>query len=135
MGSCTKAGGFEHALCSQFSLPCPSSFVQVVELKRKLKVLSAESQQQAEELAVWRLASQTAPIFDLQDETSILSPPQPVQEKDDEAPPSPGALTSTAQPPPAAGQTGCGSVTVVREDELLLSCSSSKLQGHIISSR
>lgn len=101
---------------------------QVVELKKKLKALSAESQQQAEELAVWRLASQTAPIFDLQDETSILS-------QDHETTPSPGGPTSTAQPPPAAVQRGCGSVTVVREDELLLSCSSNKLQGHIVFSR
>lgn len=120
--------GFENASYAQFNLPCPSSFVQVVELKKKLKALSAESQQQAEELAVWRLASQTAPIFDLQDETSILS-------QDHETTPSPGGPTSTAQPPPAAVQRGCGSVTVVREDELLLSCSSNKLQGHIVFSR
>lgn len=107
----------------------------MVELKNKLKALSAESQQQAEELAVWRLASQTAPIFDLQDETSILSPPQPVKEKRLETTPHPGGVTSTAQPPAAAGQRSCGSMTVVREDELLLSCSSNKLQGHIVSSR
>lgn len=106
-----------------------------MELKNKLKALSAESQQQAEELAVWRLASQTAPIFDLQDEASILSQPQPVQEKHREATPNPGGLTSIAQPPPAAGQESRGSVTVVREDELLLSCSSNKLQGHIVFSR
>lgn len=102
----------------------------MVELKNKLKALSAERQQQAEELAVWRLASQTAPIFDLQDETSILSQPQPVQEKHQATTPSAGT-----QPPPAAGQRSRGSVTVVREDELLLLCSSNKLQGHVVSSR
>lgn len=107
----------------------------MVELKNKLKALSVESQQQAEELAVWRLASQTAPIFDLQDETSILSQPQPVQEKHHETTPNPGGVTFSAQPLAAAGQRSCGSVTVVREDELLLSCSSNNLQGHVVSSR
>lgn len=120
---------------AKLNLACPSSFVQVVELKNKLKALSAESQQQAEELAVWRLASQTAPIFDLQDETSILNQPQPVQEKHHETTLSPEGLTFTDQQPRAAGQRSCGSVTVVREDQLLLSCSSNKLQGHIVSSR
>lgn len=108
---------------------------QVVELKKKLKALSAESQQQAEELAVWRLASQTAPIFDLQDETSILGQPQSVQEKPFEPTPGPGGLTSTAQLPPVPGQRSCSSVTVIREDELLLSCSSDKLRGQILFSR
>lgn len=121
--------------CTACSLLCPSLFVQVVELKNKLKALSAESQQQAEELAVWRLASQTAPIFDLQDETSILSQPQPVEGKHHETTANPGDLTSSAQPPQAAGQRGCGSVTIVREDELLLSCSTNNLHGHIVFSR
>lgn len=94
----------------------------MVELKNKLKALSAESQQQAEELAVWRLASQTAPIFDLQDETSILSQPQAVQEKHQEG------RTSSAH-------SACANLTVVREDELLLSCSSHKLRGHVVFSR
>lgn len=107
----------------------------MVELKKKLKALSAESQQQAEELAVWRLASQTAPIFDLQDEISILSQPQPVQEKVDETTPSRDLNPAAQELPPAAGPRSFGRVTIVREDELLLSCSSNKLQGHIVLSR
>lgn len=117
-----------------FGLPCPSSSVQVVELKKKLKALSAESQQQAEELAVWRLASQTAPIFDLQDEVSILSQSQSIQQTTGEMTQSQG-LTSTVQPPCPAVQESRGSVAIIREDELLLSCSSNKLQGHMLITR
>lgn len=117
-----------------FGLPCPSSSVQVVELKMKLKALSAESQQQAEELAVWRLASQTAPIFELQDEVSILSQSQSIQQTTGEMTQSQG-LTSTVQPPYPAVQESRGSVAIIREDELLLSCSSNKLQGHMLITR
>ncbi|TKS72254.1 Centromere protein F [Collichthys lucidus] len=38
---------------------------KVVELHMKLQALSKDTQQQAEELAMWRLASQPAPTFDL----------------------------------------------------------------------
>lgn len=83
---------------------------------------------------MWRLASQTAPIFDLQDEVSILSQSQSIQQTAAEMTQSQG-LTSTVQPPYPAVQESRGGVAIIREDELLLSCSSNKLQGHMLITR
>lgn len=87
----------------------------------KLQALSRETQQQAEELAMWRLASQPAPTFDLSN-TDNQSETQSDQQQTDEA-------------PRLGVQESPGNVTVTREDELLLSSSSNKLQGRMLFSR
>uniref|UniRef100_A0A4W5KU31 Si:dkeyp-115e12.6 n=1 Tax=Hucho hucho TaxID=62062 RepID=A0A4W5KU31_9TELE len=87
---------------------------QVVMLQAELQSLSEENQRQAEELAVWRLAAQPL-CLDPEDLTAATL--------------SPGHDTATLSP----GQHS--SVTVIREDELLLSCSSSRLYGRTLASR
>lgn len=119
----------------------------------QLQALSVENQQQAEELAVWRLASQPAPIFDLpntdnlsetQDEISTVRQSQSHQQQIDEMTHIlPGSrsqgptltVQAQVQAPYLGVQESHGNVTVIREDELLLSCSSNKLQGHMLFSR
>lgn len=103
-------------------ISCNSAFVQVVELHAKLRALSAVARQQAEELTVWRLTSQPPPAFDLsnnenQDGVSDVGHYQSHQYQTEDV------LESH------------GKVTVARTDELLLSCSSNKLQGHMLNSR
>ncbi|CAJ1058740.1 centromere protein F [Xyrichtys novacula] len=106
---------------------------QVMELNMKLRSLSEASKQQAEELAMWRLASQPAPTFDpsnaenqseTQDQISAFRESQSDQQQSDE---------STQNH--AKVQESPGHVTVIRGDELLLSCSSNKLQGRTLFSR
>lgn len=87
----------------------------------KLQALSKDTQQQAEELAMWRLASQPAPTFDLSN-TETNTETQSNQQQTDKAP----CLGVHESP---------GNVTVTREDELLLSSSSNKLQGRMLFSR
>ncbi|XP_010737488.3 centromere protein F isoform X2 [Larimichthys crocea] len=94
---------------------------KVVELHMKLQALSKDTQQQAEELTMWRLASQPAPTFDLSN-TETNTETQSNQLQTDKAP----CLGVQESP---------GNVTVTREDELLLSSSSNKLQGRMLFSR
>ncbi|XP_041800647.1 centromere protein F isoform X2 [Chelmon rostratus] len=125
---------------------------QVVELQMKVRALSKETQQQAEELAMWRLASQSAPTFDqflpntdtqseVQEQISAVRQSQSNQQTDDLVHIIPGiqnqALTVQAQfqAPYLGVQESPGNVTVIREDELLLSHSSNKLQGRMVFSR
>uniref|UniRef100_UPI003AAF454C uncharacterized protein isoform X1 n=2 Tax=Centroberyx TaxID=88664 RepID=UPI003AAF454C len=137
---------------------------QVVALQAELQSLSDENQQQAEELALWRLASQPAPTFDqnlpqtenqseIQDHTSALRQTQSDQQWTDdvlshilsETQTQAPALTAQAQaqaptlgskePAPPGVPQSPGTVTVIREDELLLSCSSNRLQGRMLASR
>lgn len=97
---------------------------QVVELCTQLRSLSEVTQQQAEELLMWRLASKPAPTFDL---TSTSN-----QSSD-------GTVQTQVQAPegcsPHSAQESSGTITVIREDELLLSGSSNKLQGRVLLSR
>ncbi|KAK9518196.1 hypothetical protein VZT92_023508 [Zoarces viviparus] len=113
---------------------------QVEELQTRLRALSAETKQQAEELVVWRLASQPAPTFhqflpntDNQSETQdqISAVTQSSEMPQSQAP----TVTVQVQAPYLGVQESPGIVTVVREDELFLSCSSNKLQGRMLLSR
>ncbi|XP_068182020.1 centromere protein F isoform X2 [Antennarius striatus] len=115
---------------------------QVVELQMKIQALSEETEQQAMELTVWRLSSGPAPTFDLPN-TDIQSESQNRLQTDETTHILPGkqspALSPTVQaqfqkPYPGVKESS-GGVTIIREDELLLSCSSSKLQGHMLLSR
>ncbi|XP_018515848.1 centromere protein F [Lates calcarifer] len=122
---------------------------QVVALQMRVRALSEETQQQAEELAVWRLASKPAPTFDqflpnkdnqseTQDQSSAVRQPQSNQQQTEETTQSRTlSLTALAQvQAPTLGVQGSPShVTVIREDELLLSCSINKLQGRMLFSR
>ena len=83
-------------------------------LQAELQSLSEENQRQAEELTVWRLTAQPL-CLDPEDLTSATL--------------SPGHNTATLSP----GQRS--SVMVIREDELLLSCTSSRLYGRTLASR
>lgn len=116
---------------------CPSSCLQMAELQTKLKTLSVDYQQQAEELAVWRLASQPPLILDppstdeqteTQDQIPAVGQSKSSQQQSDE-------MIQTLNAPNLGLQDSYGNLTVIREDELLLSCSSNKLQGHILFSR
>lgn len=108
----------------------------------KIRALSAETQQQAEELAVWRLASQPAPTFDLpntdsqsetQDQIYAVCQSHSNQQQTDEMT---HILSGIQVQAPYLGvQESPGNVTVIREDELLLSSSSNKLQGRMLFSR
>ncbi|KAI3351653.1 hypothetical protein L3Q82_020496, partial [Scortum barcoo] len=115
---------------------------QVVELQLKIRALSEVTQQQAEELAMWRLASQPAPTFDLPNtdnrsetevQISAISRSQSNQKQADEMT---HILPDIQVHVPYLGvQESPGNVTFIREDELLLSCSSNKLQGRMLFSR
>ncbi|XP_026186422.1 centromere protein F isoform X2 [Mastacembelus armatus] len=84
---------------------------QMMALQTKVLALTEQTQQQAEELAVWRLASQLAPTFD-----EILPHIDNRSETQDQ-------ICAVRQ------------CTVIREDELFLSCCSNKLQGQMLFSR
>ncbi|XP_051276841.1 centromere protein F isoform X2 [Dicentrarchus labrax] len=126
---------------------------QVMELQMQLRALSKETEQQANELAIWRLASQPAPTFNLpntdnqsetQNQISAVRQSLSNQQQTDEMTRIlPGtqkpALTLTVQAqiqtPDLGVEESTGNVTIVREDELLLSSSSNKLQGRMLFSR
>ncbi|XP_041653398.1 centromere protein F [Cheilinus undulatus] len=92
---------------------------QVVELQMKLHSLTEKNQEQAEELSVWRLASQPAPAFDIPNTDNLPNQQQTHEVTQNQ---------SKVQESPS-------NVTVIRGDELLLSCSSNKLQGRMLFSR
>lgn len=113
---------------------------QVEELQMRLRALSAQTQQQAEELVMWRLASKPAPTFDqflpntdsqseTQNQISALRQSQSNQQQTDDM------TQSQIQAPYLGVQESPGNVAVVREDEIFLSCSSNKLQGRMLFSR
>ncbi|XP_033992664.1 centromere protein F isoform X2 [Trematomus bernacchii] len=112
---------------------------QVEELQRRLRSLSAETQQQSQELVMWRLASKPAPTLDqtlpntdnLQSETPEQIPAVRRSQADQQ----PGDEMTPGPAPPHGQQESPEYVTVIREDELLLSCSSNKLQGRMLFSR
>ncbi|KAM4555424.1 uncharacterized protein PAE49_014478 [Odontesthes bonariensis] len=128
---------------------------QVEALQRKVRSLSEETQQQAQELAVWRLASQPAPAFDQSltntgDECETLEQVSAVteslshqQQTDELTHTQTGAQSqiqtpsphTEVQPPLRAAQKTQDNITVIREDELSLCCSSNKLQGRMLFSR
>ena len=121
---------FEHLL----DVVCPSTTVQVEELQMRLRTLSAETQQQAGELVMWKLASQPAPTFDqflpntdklseTLDQISAVRQSQSNQK------------TGQVQASYLGVQESPSNVTVVRQDELFLSCPSNKLQGCMLFSR
>ncbi|KAM9377924.1 uncharacterized protein KZ484_010203 isoform 2-T2 [Pholidichthys leucotaenia] len=102
---------------------------QVGALQMKVRALSEETQQQAKELTVWRLASQPAPTFD-----------QSIINKDDQFETQKGIcavqqLQSDQQQMNNVTQSEAqtqDNVTVIRGDELYLHCSSNKLQGRML---
>lgn len=126
---------------SVYSVYCHSSSVQVEALQIRVRALSEETQQQAEELAVWRLASQTAPTFEeceTHELTSAVKQSQSNQEQTDEmtqCSPQTLPVQDPVQTPTLDRQKSQETVTVIREDELLVSCSSNKLQGRMLFSR
>ncbi|XP_039975503.1 trichohyalin isoform X2 [Xiphias gladius] len=124
---------------------------QVEVLQMKVRTLSLKTQQQADELALWRLTSKPAPTFDqvfrnkdTQDQSSDVRQSQSNQQQTDEMTHIPSGtqsqvLTLTAQAQIQVPTLGIlespGNATVIREDELFLSCSSNKLQGRMLFSR
>ncbi|XP_017263922.1 centromere protein F isoform X2 [Kryptolebias marmoratus] len=119
---------------------------QVEALQRKVRVLSEETKAQAQELSVWRLTSQPAstlnhllPITEDECETldqiSAGSQPQSDQQAIDELPQSQTGSQIQAQEPRRGSQTSQDIITVIREDELSVCCSSNKLRGRMLFSR
>ncbi|XP_035017162.2 centromere protein F isoform X2 [Hippoglossus stenolepis] len=126
----------EEASCLQINL----LEQKVVALQMKIRALSEETQQQTEELTLWRLASQPAPTIDQnlpnkdnQDQNSAVRQSQSQQLQTDEMTHIPPGTRSQA--PTAQVQESNSNVTVIREDELFLSCSSNKLPGRMLFSR
>ncbi|XP_006782026.2 centromere protein F [Neolamprologus brichardi] len=114
---------------------------QVEALQTRVRALSEETQQQAEELAVWRLASQTAPTFEeceTHELTSAVTQSQSNLEQTDEmtqCSPQTLPVQDSVQTPTLDRQKSQETITVIREDELLMSCSSNRLQGRMLFSR
>lgn len=127
--------------CPIDSVYCHSPSVQVEALQIRVRALSEETQQQAEELAVWRLASQTAPTFEeceTHELTSAVTQSQSNQEQTDEmtqCSPQTLPVQDSVQTPTLDRQKSQETITVIREDELLVSCSSNRLQGRMLFSR
>ncbi|XP_049441036.1 centromere protein F [Epinephelus fuscoguttatus] len=135
-----RTSGAEEELDAGSDLQISRLQQQVEELQMRLRALSAQTQQQAEELAMWRLASKPAPTFDhfipktdsqseTQDQISAIRQSQSNQQQTDEM------IQSQVQAPYLGVQESPGNVAVVREDEIFLSCSSNKLQGRMLFSR
>lgn len=109
----------------------------------RLRALSAETKQQAEELDMWRLASQPAPTLDqflpntdnqseTQDQVSAVTQSQSNQQQADDMS---QALSVSVEAQAQELQVSPGVVTIVREDDIFLSGSSNKLQGRMLFSR
>ncbi|XP_014892938.1 centromere protein F isoform X2 [Poecilia latipinna] len=101
---------------------------QVEALLRRVRTLTEETEVQAQELVLWRLASQPASavqhlLTDADDESETLRR-------------IPAASRSElAQTGHSQVQKNPDAVTVIREDEVSLCCSSRKLQGRLLFSR
>ncbi|XP_074530127.1 uncharacterized protein LOC141793375 [Halichoeres trimaculatus] len=113
---------------------------QVVELQTKLRCLSEETQQQAEELVMWRLASQPAPAFDdlnTEKQSESWDVVSAVRESQSDQQQTHGMKRDQvkAQTQNQCVQESPGNVTVIRGDEVLLSSSSNRLQGRMLFSR
>ncbi|XP_013861195.1 centromere protein F isoform X2 [Austrofundulus limnaeus] len=117
--------------------------LQVEALQREVRALSEETEAQAQELAVWRLASQPAPTFNhllpsTEDQVSAESQAQSNQQLINEFHNQTGTLnqdqtlTILTQFQDWGSQ---GNITVIREDDLSLCCSSNKLRGRTLFSR
>ncbi|XP_029369058.1 centromere protein F isoform X2 [Echeneis naucrates] len=118
---------------------------QVVALQMKVQALSEITKRQAEELVLWRLASQPTLTFDQlppnqdnQDQSCAVTHCQSNQHQTNEmtniltGPQSQAqTLTAQAQVPTQGIQESPGNVMVIRQDEFILSCSSNKLQGRM----
>ncbi|XP_023184472.1 centromere protein F-like [Xiphophorus maculatus] len=109
---------------------------QVEALQRRVRTLTEETEVQAQELALWRLASQPASavqhlLTNADDESEMLrripaaSRPEPTEEP----------TKRLAQTGHSQVQKNPDVVTVIREDEVSLCCSSRKLQGRLLFSR
>ncbi|XP_034036763.1 centromere protein F isoform X4 [Thalassophryne amazonica] len=126
---------------------------QLMAVHTKLQALSEENQQQAEELSVWRLASQPPPSFDqmfshtdeeseAQNQVFTLRQSHLGQPQTGDMPQTPTPLPQVQTPvmglnepaPSCVSQNSC-QVTVIREDELYLSCLSGMLQGQMLTTR
>lgn len=112
---------------------------QVEALQRRVKTLTEETQVQAQELTLWRLASQPAStvqhlLTSTEDEGEMLQQIPTSQSQSAQQPT--GELTLTpAQVAPGQVQKSQDVITIIREDELSLCCSSKKLQGRMLFSR
>ena len=118
----------------------------MVALQAELRALSEEREKQAEELVLWRLASLPTPASGLQqhslglkDQTRPLngslrlpeSPQAPSGAVEVEAP-----TLGTEEPEVTQDMfQDRSTLTLIREDELFLSCASRKLQGCMLTCR
>ncbi|KAK0131058.1 Centromere protein F [Merluccius polli] len=119
---------------------------QVVALQAELRALSEEREKQAEELVLWRLASLPTPAsglqqhsLDLKDQTQPLngslrlpeSPQAPRGAVEVDA-----STLGTEEPEVTQDMfQDRSTLTLIREDELFLSCASRKLQGCMLTCR
>ena len=138
-----------------FTLLCYIPFAQVEALQRKVRVLSEETQQQAQELTMWKVASQPLPALDqflpntdnecetleqISTITQSFSNQQQTDElthiqTDTQSQTQPFTVNTQVLAPTWGVQKSQDNITVIREDELSLCCSSGKLQGRMLFSR
>ncbi|RVE67383.1 hypothetical protein OJAV_G00102290 [Oryzias javanicus] len=97
--------------------------LQVEALQRKIRALSEETRQQAQELTVWRLASQPASALD------------PLAINTDDECGSWDEVTLMQTQTEGDREARQDQVIVVREDELSLCCSSNRFRGRMLVSR
>ncbi|MEQ2216025.1 hypothetical protein XENOCAPTIV_009600, partial [Xenoophorus captivus] len=113
---------------------------QLEALQRRVRTLNEETQVQAQELTLWRIASQPASAVQ-----QLLTSPDGAGETLRQVPAATQSQ-STQQPTEdltqrytqtahSQGQMSQDIITVIREDELSFCCSSNKLQGRMLFSR
>ncbi|MEQ2280642.1 hypothetical protein AMECASPLE_022006, partial [Ameca splendens] len=113
---------------------------QLEALQRRVRTLTEETQVQAQELTLWRIASQPASAVQ-----QLLTSPDGAGETLRQVPAATQSQ-STQQPTEdltqrytqtahSQGQMSQDIITVIREDELSFCCSSNKLQGRMLFSR
>ena len=111
----------------------------MVALQAALRTVSEQKERQAEELVLWRLASSSQDL-------KVPPPPTlngPLRRPESAQPPRGAAGGEGRGPTPAAGAPEVtkdpwqdrGTLTVIREDQLYLSCSSRKMQGTMLTCR
>ncbi|MED6268338.1 hypothetical protein CHARACLAT_021350, partial [Characodon lateralis] len=113
---------------------------QLEALQRRVRTLTEETQVQAQELTLWRIASQPASAVQ-----QLLTSPDGAGETLRQVPaatqsqstqqPTEDLTQKYTQTAHSQGQMSQDIITVIREDELSFCCSSNKLQGRMLFSR
>ncbi|KAK5598508.1 hypothetical protein CRENBAI_009377 [Crenichthys baileyi] len=113
---------------------------QLEALQRRVRTLTEETQVQAQELTLWRIASQPASavqqlLTSLDGAGETLRQVPAATQSQSTQQPTEDQSQSYTQTAHSQGQMSQDIITVIREDELSFCCSSNKLQGRMLFSR